>query len=73
MATIGRNMAVLDFGPVNLHGFIAWFFWVFVYLMTLVGLRNRMVVFINWVWHYVAYDSAIRLIIRPFIKEKPNK
>jgi len=71
MATIGRNKAVLDVGKISMHGFFAWLAWVFVHLMTLVGFRNRMVVFINWVWNYIAYDSAIRLIIRPF-KKKSN-
>jgi NADH:ubiquinone reductase (H+-translocating) len=67
LATIGRNKAVADF-PYNIRfrGFFAWFLWMTVHLMTIVGFRNRIVVFINWVWNYFSYDRAIRLIIRPF-------
>jgi NADH:ubiquinone reductase (H+-translocating) len=66
MATIGRNRAVADFPFIRLRGFLAWFLWMAVHLMTLVGFRNRVVVFINWLWNYFSYDRAIRLIIRPF-------
>jgi NADH dehydrogenase len=69
MATIGRNKAVLDVRFIHMSGLFAWLAWVFVHLMTLVGFRNRVVVFINWVWNYFAYDSAIRLIVRPFKKD----
>lgn len=66
LATIGRNKAVADFGFLKLKGFLAWFIWLVVHLMTLVGFRNRVIVLINWVWYYFSYDKAIRLIIRPF-------
>jgi NADH:ubiquinone reductase (H+-translocating) len=70
LATIGRNRAVADFPFIRLQGRIAWFAWMFIHLMRLVGFRNRLVVFINWMWSYVNYDSAIRLIIRPFVRRK---
>ncbi len=70
LATIGRNRAVADFAFVRLQGRIAWFTWLFIHLMQLVGFRNRLVVLVNWMWSYVSYDSAIRLIIRPFIRRK---
>jgi NADH dehydrogenase len=68
LATIGRNRAVADFPFIRLQGRIAWFAWMFIHLMRLVGFRNRLVVFVNWMWSYVNYDSAIRLIIRPFVR-----
>ncbi|HMT28983.1 MAG TPA: NAD(P)/FAD-dependent oxidoreductase [Bacteroidia bacterium] len=66
LATIGRNKAVADFSFLKLQGFPAWIVWMAVHLMTIVGFRNRLIVFINWVWSYLSYDRAIRLIIRPF-------
>lgn len=67
MATIGRNQAVADlkfFGKVyKLQGFRAWFIWMFVHLISLIGFRNKLVVLINWIWSYFTYNSGIRLII----------
>lgn len=68
MATIGRNKAVVDLGKVKFGGFFAWFVWMFIHLMALVGFRNRAVVFFNWVYNYINFDKAARLIIRPFHK-----
>ncbi|WP_113654768.1 NAD(P)/FAD-dependent oxidoreductase [Pedobacter namyangjuensis] len=68
MATVGRNRAVVDIGKIRFQGIFAWFTWMFVHLMTLVGFRNKLVVFVNWVWSYFSYDRGTRLIIRPFIK-----
>lgn len=68
MATIGRNKAVVDLKRVKFAGFFAWFVWMFVHLMSLVGFRNRVVVFFNWVYNYINFDKAARLIIRPFNK-----
>lgn len=70
MATIGRNKAVVDIGYVRFAGLFAWFVWMFVHLMTLVGFRNKMVVFVNWIWNYFSYDRGTRLIIRPFNRRK---
>ena len=69
MATIGRNKAVADIGYFKFQGILAWFVWMFVHLMSIVGFRNRIVVLINWIWNYFSYDRAIRLIIRPFSKK----
>lgn len=66
LATIGRNKAVVEFRFIKLRGIFAWFIWMTVHLMALVGFRNRIIVFINWVWNYFSYDRAIRLIVRPF-------
>ncbi|MBT8185916.1 MAG: NAD(P)/FAD-dependent oxidoreductase [Eudoraea sp.] len=66
MATIGRNKAVVDLPTISFGGFFAWFIWMFVHLMALVGFRNRVIVFFNWVYNYINYDKAARLIVRPF-------
>jgi len=68
MATIGRNKAVVDLKPYKFSGFFAWFIWMFVHLMSLVGFRNRIVVLFNWTYNYINFDKASRLIIRPFKK-----
>lgn len=70
MATVGRNRAVVDINKIRFQGIFAWFTWMFVHLMTLVGFRNKLVVFVNWVWSYFSYDRGTRLIIRRF---KPYK
>lgn len=68
MATIGRNKAVVDLKKYKFGGFFAWFIWMFVHLMSLVGFRNRMIVLFNWTYNYINFDKAARLIIRPFKK-----
>ncbi len=68
MATIGRNKAVVDLKRFKFQGIFAWYVWMFVHLFFLIGFRNRMVVFINWVYNYVRFDREARLIIRPFKK-----
>ncbi|HWB62076.1 MAG TPA: NAD(P)/FAD-dependent oxidoreductase [Chitinophagales bacterium] len=66
MATVGRNKAVVEVRKLHFGGFAGWFAWMGLHLMLLVGYRNKIVVFINWVWNYLNYDRNIRLIIRPF-------
>jgi NADH:ubiquinone reductase (H+-translocating) len=68
MATIGKNLAVVDLPYIKFQGTFAWFFWMFVHLMAIVGIKNRVLVFINWSWSYVTSDPSLRLIIRA--KEK---
>lgn len=68
MATIGRNKAVVDMPHFKFQGIFAWYVWMFVHLFFLIGFRNRMVVFVNWVYNYVRFDREARLIIRPFKK-----
>ena len=68
MATVGRNKAVVDLKHYKFAGFFAWFVWMFVHLMALVGFRNRVIVFFNWCYNYINFDKAARLIIRPFKK-----
>lgn len=65
MATIGRNRAVVDLPKFRFQGLLAWFVWLFVHLFQILGVKNRVFVFFNWVWNYVTYDQPLRLIIRP--------
>lgn len=69
MATIGRNKAVVDLGNYRFRGVFAWFVWMFIHLFFLIGFRNRVVVFVNWVYNYVRFDRHARLIIRPFKRD----
>ena len=62
MATIGRNAAVAQMGPLRFSGFIGWLIWLFVHLALLIGFRNRLTVLLNWAWNYVIYDRPVRLI-----------
>jgi NADH dehydrogenase len=66
MATIGRNLAVVDIGKIHFQGIFAWFVWMFIHLMSLVGFRNKIITFVNWVWSYISFDRGTRLIIRKF-------
>lgn len=65
MATIGRNRAVVDMGGVHLSGLMAWIIWLVVHLISILGMRNRAVVFINWMWNYFTFSSGLRLLLRP--------
>ena len=69
MATIGRNKAVVDLPNYHFHGVFAWFVWMFVHLFSLIGFKNKAVVFLNWVYNYIRFDREGRLIIRPFKKK----
>lgn len=62
MATIGRNAAVAEMGSIRFSGIIAWFAWLFVHLIFLVGFRNRIAVLFNWAYAYLTYGRGARLI-----------
>lgn len=64
MATIGRNRAVVDLGKLKFQGVFAWFVWMFVHVMLLVGFRNRTIVLVNWFWNYISFNNGSRLIVR---------
>ncbi|APG63971.1 FAD-dependent oxidoreductase [Tenacibaculum todarodis] len=66
MATIGRNKAVVDLPKWKFQGVFAWFVWMFVHLFSLIGFRNKAIVFMNWVYNYIRFDRETRLIIRPY-------
>ncbi len=63
LATIGRSRAVAVIGGVRLAGRLAWWVWVLVHLVMLIGFRNRLVVLVNWAWSYVTYDFGLRAIV----------
>jgi NADH dehydrogenase len=62
LATIGRHSAIADFGRVRLAGFFAWVLWGIVHIFFLIGFRNRMAVFLNWIWAWLTYSRGARLI-----------
>ncbi|WP_297869235.1 NAD(P)/FAD-dependent oxidoreductase [uncultured Flavobacterium sp.] len=66
MATIGRNKAVVDLPKFKFSGVFAWFVWMFVHLFSLIGFKNKAVVFLNWVYNYIRFDREARLIMRPY-------
>jgi NADH dehydrogenase len=70
MATIGRSRAVAVIGRVRLAGRVAWWAWLGVHLVMLIGFRNRLVVLINWAWNYVTYDRGLRAIVG---EERPQR
>lgn len=65
LATIGRHAAVADLGRFSFGGWFAWWLWLLVHILSIVGMRNKISVFIDWVWSYLNYDLSLRLFIRP--------
>jgi NADH dehydrogenase len=65
MATVGRNLAIVELPKARFYGTFAWLVWMFVHLMSIVGIRNRFLILINWFWNYVTYDTSLRLILKP--------
>ena len=65
MATIGRNLAIVELPYVRFYGTFAWFVWMFIHLMSIVGIKNRFLILFNWVWNYLTYDQSLRLILKP--------
>lgn len=63
MATVGRNKAVVDLPFAKFRGRFAWFIWMFLHLMLILSVRNKLVIFINWAWNYVTKNSSLRLIL----------
>lgn len=72
MATVGRNLAVVDIPKPHLHfkGFFAWMIWMGLHLFLLLGVKNRLSVFSNWIYNYITYDQNLRLIFRSFYRPK---
>ncbi|MCC8425525.1 NAD(P)/FAD-dependent oxidoreductase [Mucilaginibacter sp. UR6-11] len=73
LATVGRNKAIADLGKIRFQGFFAWLIWMFVHLISLLGFRNKVIVFINWIGSYVTFNGGSRLIIRRFKREELPK
>ena len=63
MATVGRNKAVVDLPFAKFKGRFAWFVWMFLHLMLILSVRNKLVIFINWAWNYITKNSSLRLIL----------
>ncbi len=75
MATVGRNLAVVDVPKPKLHfrGFFAWLIWMSLHLMLILGVKNRFFVFCNWVYNYFTKDQNLRLIFKEFYRENETK
>lgn len=65
MATIGRNKAVVDLPFWKFKGYLAWLVWMFLHLMLILSVRNKLIIFINWAWAYVTRNTSLRLILTP--------
>jgi NADH dehydrogenase len=64
MATIGRNKAVVDLPFIKFDGYFAWLIWMFLHLMLILGVKNKLIIFINWAWAYVSKDTSLGLILK---------
>ncbi|MBA2745354.1 MAG: NAD(P)/FAD-dependent oxidoreductase [Flavisolibacter sp.] len=75
MATVGRNLAVVDIPKPKMHlnGFFAWMIWMGLHLFLILGVKNRIFVFINWIYNYFTYDQNLRLIFKEFYRPKPQE
>ena len=69
MATIGRHKAVVDLPFWRFQGVFAWFVWLFVHLFSILGAKNKVFIFLNWVWNYISYDQSLRLVIKPWRRQ----
>jgi NADH dehydrogenase len=70
MATIGRNKAVVELPNYKFQGFFAWVVWLVVHLKSILGVKNKFIVLINWIWNYITYNLSLRLIIKPNERSK---
>jgi NADH:ubiquinone reductase (H+-translocating) len=64
MATIGKYRAVVDLSFIKFQGFFAWYIWMFLHVMLILSVRNKLAIFFNWAWSYIAKDSSLRLILK---------
>jgi NADH dehydrogenase len=64
MATVGRNKAIVDLPFIRFKGYFAWYVWMFLHLMLILSVRNKLIIFINWAWNYVTKNSSLRLILK---------
>jgi NADH:ubiquinone reductase (H+-translocating) len=72
MATVGRNLAVVDIPKPKLHfgGFFAWMIWMSLHLVLILGVKNRLFVFLNWIYNYFTYDQSLRLMFKVFYRPR---
>ena len=74
MATVGRNLAVVDIPKPKIHfsGWLAWIVWMLLHLVLILGVKNKLQIFINWVYKYFTYDQSLRLLFHNFYRKKYN-
>jgi len=65
LATIGKHLAVADIGSFHFQGFFAWLLWSLVHVMSIIGIKNKLLVLMDWTWNYFTYDPSLRLLLRP--------
>ncbi|MBA4301193.1 NADH dehydrogenase [Algoriphagus alkaliphilus] len=65
MATVGRKLAVVDLPFLKFQGLLAWMTWLFVHLMAILGVKNKVFIFLDWSWNYLSFDPSLRLLIKP--------
>ncbi|HEX6190813.1 MAG TPA: NAD(P)/FAD-dependent oxidoreductase [Chitinophagaceae bacterium] len=72
MATVGRHLAVVDLPRPKLHfgGFFAWMIWMSLHLYLILGVKNKLFVFLNWIYNYVTYDQSLRLLFKVFYRPR---
>ena len=68
MATVGKFKAAVDLPFLSFKGYFAWVFWMFLHLMLILSVKNKLIIFINWVWSFFTNDSSLRLIISDRMK-----
>ncbi len=74
MATIGKHLAVVDLPFVKFQGILAWMTWLFVHLMAILGVKNKLFIFFDWAWSYLSFDPSLRLLIKPrYVRESERK
>ncbi|WP_026956276.1 NAD(P)/FAD-dependent oxidoreductase [Algoriphagus vanfongensis] len=70
MATVGRKLAVVDLPFIKFQGLFAWLTWLFVHLMAILGVKNKLFIFMDWSWNYLSFDPSLRLLIKPkYVRE----
>lgn len=72
MATVGKHKAVVDLPNYKFKGVFAWFIWMFLHLMLILSVKNKLIIFINWAWAYITKDTSLRLILNKPIKSKSS-
>ena len=72
MATVGRNKAVVDLAkpPLSFQGFFAWIIWMTLHLFLLIGFKNRLIVFINWIYKYFTHRQSLSLLFEPLARKR---
>lgn len=65
MATVGKNKAVADLPKMSFGGSFAWLVWLMIHLISILGMRNKLSVLMNWFWNYLFYSTSLRLLLRP--------